>query len=670
MNSISQRNCKTKLYTTASSNDLYYTIIVSLYVIIPVFTPTLDALDSNGTKFLAISLLNIVFWVLLIIREGKKLNPVSFFQNPLGLIYLIWLALSLLSFVKAWNVYESIVRFSQIFTGFSVTVILYMIFRIDKRYILQACYILLFILFIDCLVVYYNVYLYIDGRLLNIDRIKFVYSHKNILAAAIFIKLAIALWFYIYSRAIGRMISLAGLLFGFIALFFLAARAFLVGVVVLSVFYTAYSVMLYFKARQFQILRPLLYFFLALVSAFVFSTLIQKTRYPDIKSIYNVTVSERFATISPGDPSSALRIDAWKHSVLLIRQNPVLGVGLGNWKTSEITYDNLKSADSRYMYKAHNDFLEVTTETGIPGGAAYISLVFLPLFFLIRQSRENHDQVFMKYLFLSAAGLLCFSVDAFFNFPLSRPEIQMLFVLFLSLAISLSPGRFEVSPLYKKVLGKIFYIVVFLLSVLTVSFLCMIFISLRYQRIAESDIKYDQVTRSAGYMLNGFPFMPTISVNGDPIVCLKCIYLWNEKKYDQAIRMLQNDKSFPDNYARIFEALCFSYYRMGNYDSAVKYAIICAEMKPLYYEYTKNICRLLISKGEPEKAPAFLHNYLARKKNNPVAWIDLSLICFKLQETEKSFAALDSGLKYIPGDTSLLALRRKIERLSGKTNTE
>ena len=62
-------------------------------------------------------------------------------------------------------------------------------------------------------------------------------------------------------------------------------------------------------------------------------------------------------------------------------KNPIFGSGLGNWKIASIGEGKEHISGYTVPYHAHNDFIHVFTETGIPGGLVYIG-IFATLSFI------------------------------------------------------------------------------------------------------------------------------------------------------------------------------------------------------------------------------------------------------------------------------------------------
>ena len=134
-------------------------------------------------------------------------------------------------------------------------------------------------------------------------------------------------------------------------------------------------------------------------------------------------------------------MNAWKRSFHIIKKEPILGCGLGNWKVATLKEENETNPNYIYQYKAHNDFIETTTEVGIFGGLFFAAIFFVILFRFFKSVYLQKDSDYLKYLFLPAFGLIAYFFDAFFNFPQDRPEIQALFALFAGAGIALTQIR-------------------------------------------------------------------------------------------------------------------------------------------------------------------------------------------------------------------------------------
>jgi hypothetical protein len=211
----------------------------------------------------------------------------------------------------------------------------------------------------------------------------------------------------------------------------------------------------------------------------------------------------------------------------LITEHPLTGVGSGNWKVAVLQYENLRVPteafnEFTYMYKNHNDFLEITAETGIPGGLLFISVIALILFALIRAAlTQAHEDEKLKAMFLAAFGALAYSVDAFFNFPADRPEIQVLFACFIAISIAFGqktpippvPDKKKKTvktPMIRR-LQPVLFSIIFLLMVFTARVLYLNVRSLSLQSKACSEITSGVYVSPSSYYLEQFPSIPSVS---------------------------------------------------------------------------------------------------------------------------------------------------------------
>jgi putative inorganic carbon (hco3(-)) transporter len=639
----------------------HHYLIFFIAILVPTYIPDFHSLEKAGIKFLSIVVIGILSIFIIFLTDKKDRWRLIDLRNPLILVYITWLFISMVSFFKAWNIFESIIQFSEMLGVFTLTIVFSYFIKKDKNCIEAMGILFLFMLFIDSAAVFVSIIQFINKGSPGIGGISFIYSNKNILASAIFLKVCIAIWLYFSKKNIVRFASLAGIFFGLLAIFFLATRTFLMGsilVFALTLFYLIHEL----RNNNKEVLREFAGFAIIFISAFLLSIFIQKTQYPNpkIDKEYNKTTTERMAMISPNDESAIARLNGWKNSIILIKSNPVLGVGLGNWKIRELTYENLQVTTANYQYKAHNDFLEVTTDTGIPGGLVFLLLLISPLLLLGRSISSKGDGNSMQYTILAALGMTGYLMDSFFNFPLTRPEIQIFMAFFLGIAVNASTVKNGSRPnrhVYLEKLALSFVLVVMMGAVIV---LFTYFQSLRFQRIAKDDIRSEKYGESAEYMLSGFPAFPTVSAYGEPISCLKTRYLWNEKRYDDAIHLLQQDNSYPSNNARIFEFIYLSYHYKGDDDSTLKYLNKCLRLKPLFYKYTAGTCSILKSKKRFTEAIEYYNNYLSINKSEPDAWKDLGITYYTMENYGKAISVLDQGLSYIKGDTSLISLKRKI----------
>jgi O-antigen ligase len=121
-----------------------------------------------------------------------------------------------------------------------------------------------------------------------------------------------------------------------------------------------------------------------------------------------------------------------------ISENPVLGVGSGNWKIESIRYDKMFMYNYTVPYHVHNDFLEIGAELGLIGLGLYLFVIFYVLVSIYKKllSRSFHiSPINSETIIIFAGAVYC--VDAALNFPHARPVMQIPFVLIIAITYSL-----------------------------------------------------------------------------------------------------------------------------------------------------------------------------------------------------------------------------------------
>src|SRR5215831_7811511 len=113
---------------------------------------------------------------------------------------------------------------------------------------------------------------------------------------------------------------------------------------------------------------------------------------------------ERYSTIptaTESDASAISRLKAWKVAIQMTRDHPVFGVGLRNFIVSYPQYSNEEPRVT------HNVVFEMISETGIPGGLLFVSMILIMvtrMFLLGRRAQRSPET---KHL-----GIYCQTITA------------------------------------------------------------------------------------------------------------------------------------------------------------------------------------------------------------------------------------------------------------------
>ena len=152
------------------------------------------------------------------------------------------------------------------------------------------------------------------------------------------------------------------------------------------------------------------------------------------------SVVERFQVVNQEYASRDYsRVSIWRNTLELISQHPWLGTGLG---TFPIAYTSVQSNFlGEFVNHAHNDYLELASDLGIPAALALISCFMWFLARAIRTSRAAIDSL-DRFLALGCAGsLVAILLHGLADFNLYIPANALLFASILGLTASLQPRR-------------------------------------------------------------------------------------------------------------------------------------------------------------------------------------------------------------------------------------
>ena len=162
------------------------------------------------------------------------------------------------------------------------------------------------------------------------------------------------------------------------------------------------------------------------------SNLMKKTNLESYKTKTSKPIEESQEPSSEQNYRSANeRLALWKKTLGIIKQDPILGVGTGNW---QIAYprnglDGLERAEYRVtsFKRPHNLILSITSELGLIGLILF-AVVVIQFFLNIYRGEKNQ--------LIVGCAMAGFLVASMFDFPLERMEHNLLFSAILALTAS------------------------------------------------------------------------------------------------------------------------------------------------------------------------------------------------------------------------------------------
>ena len=369
-------------------------------------------------------------------------------------------------------------------------------------------------------------------------------------------------------------------------------------------------------------------------------------------------MASRVEQINTKDASVNARLEFWDNSIELIEANPITGVGLGNYKVESIPYEKEFDDDSSVSLHTHNDFLEITAETGIINGLIYLSIFIFIAFINIKKILKSTDVNAQTIAVLTLMMTIVYGIDSFLNFPMFRPAMLIFFCLIIVLTIINTTTADIKSTTSKSNL----YLVLIVISMITTYFTFLGYKASTLENLIKMDVASSFTTHNltGDELISELPKYKNTLSTAESFYEYAGIYYANEKNYDKALKYLSKADKINPYLGRIY------FYKMnisnekGNRDSAFVYAKKAFYLRPRnlnFYKMSTQLARAKNDTAEIFKEHKLFTNY----RNIPEAWI---VAARELQKTgynnDKLLKFIDKGLAQHPNDSLMLKQKNDI----------
>jgi len=155
------------------------------------------------------------------------------------------------------------------------------------------------------------------------------------------------------------------------------------GIWISIIFSILIGILLVYKFKLFGIFKKNKKWLIVLFFTFLIITIIYSTDNPLNRSA--ITVPQRaLSTFDVQDPSINTRILIWKNTLQMIKDNPLLGSGIGTFKINYLNYQaNFLQKNPNYIKyianakESHNEYLQIGAELGLFGLGVFIFIIYI-----------------------------------------------------------------------------------------------------------------------------------------------------------------------------------------------------------------------------------------------------------------------------------------------------
>lgn len=143
-----------------------------------------------------------------------------------------------------------------------------------------------------------------------------------------------------------------------------------------------------------------------------------------VSLLFSNPVSQRFySSFNLKEGSNAGRIETWKKAIEVVADNPLVGVGIGNYALA-IKAD----ASYREPIYAHNTYLDIAAETGILNALIWFSLLGTTAFALYIKGKKD------GLLLMLAVSIVIFSIHSLAETAIYSPVVLTLLVSIIGIS--------------------------------------------------------------------------------------------------------------------------------------------------------------------------------------------------------------------------------------------
>lgn len=420
--------------------NLIYRINVILYLIVGMI-PNLNALDKVSTQWLYLNVLNTISLSFYLYKDYSLKDVLKNRGTILFFSFFLWSAISLFF---AINKIESLVVLSQILAIVIAFFVLMICFReIESPFKFISNIISIFLL-VEIAYIYAPFFTLdnASSEIFNRSRLFQGFgANVNITAFSVIYKIPFFIFSIMQLKKL-KFISYLLSLFVFASIIFISGtlnstRGAILTFTLLAPILITISVIIFIKSKNYKFLILSSIYSLSVLLSFPLNVLLADSYKVTQSSITN-RISSLNALVDNEvklDESLTQRKDFYKQALNTIKNNPIFGVGIGNWKIKSIDTNKEKIRGYVVPYHAHNDYLEIGAEIGLVGLGIYLSILFLSFketvinfiksIFTSSILKQNYLEVILISVFL-----FIWILDSNFNFPFHRPiELINLIVL-------------------------------------------------------------------------------------------------------------------------------------------------------------------------------------------------------------------------------------------------
>ena len=576
------------------STNKFKWLLVSIFIAFLPFIYTETTLDPVLT--LRFFIFSIVVLVFLLMSKGPLLTK-EVLRHPIIIILFCIFCLYVLStFTSSYGYSDSVYHTLKV--GLFIVFLLAITkeFKENRELIFKSG--MIFSLLTSLLAVFQIVMSMLNETLgSEINQITGTMANKNLLSSVLFLAIPFNIYcVYLVKSKIWKILALVSLISILLVVLFLQTRAVYIALLLSCIV---------FVIVKFKSLKKVVFFssliiiitccFIVLLNVIQFESDSYVNRLKvELNDIVNVreTLNKR--------NSISTRYELYKNTINIIKENPVTGVGPGNWRL-EIPkaglYRTKGETGNSIVQRPHNDFLWIASETGILSGLLYVLLFFFVLknvYFLSKDSNPK-ERIFYATIFSVISGYLFISAV---DFPMERIEHNVLFYTLIVTAVS---------PNIKPTIN-VKHHTAFNSIMISIVVLCCVIGLLRHKgevhlttaKLYKGKQHWQRIIKEIDKAY--VPNIYELDRSSTPVHWYSGVAKFSLGQQEGAYEDFKRAHSLNPNHLHVLNNLATSYQLKGNSENAKMYYNDALRISPRFEDASVNLAAVIFNEGETQEA--------------------------------------------------------------------
>ena len=352
-------------------------------------------------------------------------------------------------------------------------------------------------------------------------------------------------------------------------------------------------------------------------------------QFDEKKSTASVAVT---SLLTPG--SDRGRFAMWNHTLSMIVNHPIKGVGIDNWEYIYPQYDTgEKVTYSSEPVRPHNDILWIASELGLVGLALYIYLLFKAAQIGLRQLKENTNALPTLAALIGLSALIGYSL---FSFPKEQPIPALFFWIFLATISSTNMAEAKQNKIIP-ILSCAICLSAIYLTTRNMTF------DIHYQRARA----YDQVER----IPQAYKEITVALKSGSfdhRAYFLKAHYLQQMGRNKEAIAAYQQALNTHPNYAHSHHNLGGVFAAQKAYPQAIQSYQKALTLRPGYFQAQLHLGNAFAATGQNQQAIEAFQKAVEIYPDFAQAHTNLGALYLRQQNFTSAIESFQKAIKYQP----------------------